>query len=288
MREFDEKSITPAVLARMDQCDDPRFKHVMTSLLTHLHDFVREVKLTEHEWITAIQFLTEVGKKCDPKRQEFILLSDTLGVSILVITINHPAAGGTTDSTVLGPYYWEGAPDLPLGSNLAVGVKGDPTFYAGRVLSADGGPIAGALLDIWSGDGEGTYDMQMSEDVGMKARGRIRTDAEGRYRFRSIRPNFYPVPDDGPVGVMLRKMGRHPMRPGHIHMIVSAPGHNALTTHLFAAGSKYLDSDAVFGVKDSLVTTFAKHGPGMAPDGTHLDVPFYTADFDFRLQSAGS
>jgi hydroxyquinol 1,2-dioxygenase len=284
MREFDEKSITGAVLARMDQCEDPRFKQVMTSLVTHLHDFVREVKLTDAEWFGAIQFLTDVGKTCTDKRQEFILLSDTLGVSILVITLNHPAASGSSDSTVQGPYYWPGAPELPNGANLAVGVKGEPAFYSGRVLSNDGTPIAGALLDVWSGDGEGTYDMQMEGDVGMKARGRIRTDAQGRYSFRSIKPEYYPVPTDGPVGVMLKKMGRHPMRPGHIHMIVSAPGHHAITTHLFAAGSQYIDSDAVFGVKESLVTPFAKHPAGTAPDGARIDVPYYTVNYDFRLR----
>jgi hydroxyquinol 1,2-dioxygenase len=284
MREFDEKSVTAAVLARMDDCQDARFRQVMTSLITHLHDFVRDVKLTEAEWITAIQFLTDTGKMCSDKRQEFILLSDTLGVSILVITINNPADGGTTDSTVLGPYYWEGAPELPLGANLAVGVKGEPTYYSGRVLSSDGSPIAGAILDVWSGDGEGTYDMQMDGDVGMKARGRIRTDAQGRYSFRSIKPEYYPVPTDGPVGRMLDKMGRHPMRPGHIHMIVSATGHHAVTTHLFAAGSQYIDSDAVFGVKESLITPFAKHPAGLAPDGTKIDVPFYTVNYDFRLR----
>jgi hydroxyquinol 1,2-dioxygenase len=154
------------------------------------------------------------------------------------------------------------------------------------VLSSVGTPIAGALLDIWSGDGEGTYDMQMEGDVGMKARGRIRTDAGGRYSFRSIKPEYYPVPTDGPVGVMLRKMGRHPMRPGHIHMIVSAQGHHPITTHLFAAGSEYIDSDAVFGVKESLVTAFAKHPPGTAPDGTRIDVPHYTVNYDFKLRRA--
>jgi hydroxyquinol 1,2-dioxygenase len=284
MREFDEQSITAAVLARMDQCEDARFKQVMTSLVKHLHGFVREVRLTDAEWFGAIQFLTDVGKTCTEKRQEYILLSDTLGVSILVITLNHPASGGATDSTVQGPYYWEGAPELPNGANLAVDVKGEPAFYSGRVLSSDGTPIAGALLDVWSGDGEGTYDMQMEGDVGMKARGRIRTDAQGRYSFRSIKPEYYPVPTDGPVGIMLRRMGRHPMRPGHIHMIVSAPGHHAITTHLFAAGSEYIDSDAVFGVKESLVTPYAKHPPGTAPDGTQMGVAYYTVNFDFKLQ----
>jgi hydroxyquinol 1,2-dioxygenase len=286
MREFDEKSITAAVLARMDECDDPRFKQVMSSLITHLHQFVRDVKLTDAEWFQAIGFLTDVGKTCTDKRQEFILLSDTLGVSILVITLNHPASGGTTDSTVQGPYYWEGAPEMPNGANLAEGVKGDAAFYSGRVLSSDGKPIAGALLDVWSGDGEGTYDMQMESDVGMKARGRIRTDAEGRYSFRSIRPEYYPVPTDGPVGRMLNKMGRHPMRPGHIHMIVSAPGHAPITTHLFAAGSPYIDSDAVFGVKESLVTAYTKHEPGVAPDGKRIETPYYTVNYDFTLRRA--
>lgn len=286
MREHDEHDITRAVLARMEHCEDPRFREVMSALVTHLHDFVREVKLTEAEWFTAIGFLTDTGRTCTDKRQEFILLSDTLGVSMLVITLNHPADDGTTDSTVLGPYYWEGAPELPAGANLAEGVKGEPAFYSGRVLASDGSPIANAVLDIWSGDGEGTYDMQMEGDVGMKARGRIRTDAQGRYRFRSIKPSYYPVPDDGPVGRMLRRMGRHPMRPGHIHMIVSAPGYRPVTTHLFAAGSEYIDSDAVFGVRESLVTGFEKHPAGIAPDGTVMDVPYYTVDFDFRLKAA--
>src|SRR5579863_5068492 len=178
MREFDEKSITQAVIGRLGECDDARFKRIMTSLITHLHDFVRDAQLTESEWLTAIQFLTDTGRTCTEKRQEFILLSDTLGVSVLVITLNHPADRGSAESTVLGPFYWEGAPDLPRGSNLAEGVKGEPTFYSGRVLSADGKPLANALLDIWSGDGDGNYDMQIPEATGMRARGRIRTDAE--------------------------------------------------------------------------------------------------------------
>ena len=286
MGDFDDKSITQAVIGRLSDCDDPRFKRVMTSLITHVHDFVREVKLTESEWLAAIEFLTEVGKTCTSKRQEFILLSDTLGVSVLVITLNHPADQGSVESTVLGPFYWEGAPDLPRGSNLAQGVKGEPTFYAGRVLGTDGRPLENALLDVWSGDGEGNYDMQMPEETGMKARGRIRTDVDGRYWFRSIRPTFYPVPTDGPVGRMLRSMGRHPFRPGHIHMIVSAAGYLPVTTHLFVAGSQYLDSDAVFGIKESLVAQFERHGPGVGPDGERMDVPFYTVNYDFRLRPA--
>jgi hydroxyquinol 1,2-dioxygenase len=288
MPEFNEKTITAAVIDRLSECKDPRFKHVMSSLITHLHDFVRDVRLTEEEWINALMFLTATGKACTDKRQEFILLSDTLGVSVLVISLNHPPEQGSLESTVLGPFYWENAPDYPLGGNLAEGVKGEPTFYSGRVLTTDGKPIANALLDIWSGDGDGTYDMQMPDDVGMKARGRIRTDAQGRYWFRSIRPTYYPVPTDGPVGVMLRKMGRHPNRPGHIHMIVSAPGFEAVTTHLFVANSEYLDSDAVFGMKESLVTQFDKHPPGKAPTGEVMNEPFYTVQYDFRLRKAAA
>ena len=286
MADFDEKSITRAVIERMSEARDPRFKQLMTSLVTHLHDFIREVRLTEEEWITAIQFLTEVGKKCTDKRQEFILLSDTLGASILVISLNHPAKNGSAESTVLGPYYWEGAPERPLGSNLAEGVKGDPTFYSGRVLDANGRAIPGATLDIWSGDGEGNYDMQLPDETEMRARGKIRTDSQGRYWFRSIRPSFYPVPIDGPVGSMLNEMGRHPYRPGHIHMIVSAPGYEAVTTHLFVSNSPYLDSDAVFGMKESLVVDFKRHEPGPAPDGERMSIPYFTAEYDFRLRRA--
>jgi hydroxyquinol 1,2-dioxygenase len=287
MREFDEKIITHAVIGRLAQCDDPRFKQIMTSLVTHLHDFVRDVKLTEPEWMAAIQFLTDVGRTCTDNRQEFILLSDTLGVSVLVISLNHPPVNGSVESTVLGPFHWEGAPELPLGSNLAAGVKGEPAFYSGRVLGVDGKPLENALLDIWSGDGEGTYDMQIPESD-MKARGKIRTDAEGRYWFRSIRPTFYPVPTDGPVGRMLRKMGRHPFRPGHIHMIISASGYLPVTTHLFVAGSEYLDSDAVFGMKESLVARFDQHPAGIGPTGERVDTPFYTVQYDFVLRPAPS
>ena len=286
MADLNERTITQAVIDRIAQTTEPRTREIMTSLIRHLHDFIREVHLTEEEWMTGIQFLTEVGKTCTDKRQEFILLSDTLGASILVITQNHRSEQGSVESTVLGPYYWEGAPERPLGSNLAEGVTGEPTFYSGRVLDVNGSPIAGATLDIWSGDGEGNYDMQLGETE-MRARGKIRTNAAGKYWFRSIRPSFYPVPIDGPVGRMLKAMGRHPNRPGHIHMIVSAPGYHAVTTHLFVANSPYLDSDAVFGMKESLVVDFKKHDAGPAPTGERMQQPFYCAEFDFRLHKAG-
>lgn len=283
MPQFSETSITDAVLERFAECGDPRFKTIMTSLVRHLHGFVREVGLTEAEWIAGIQFLTATGQTCTDRRQEFILLSDTLGVSMLVDAINNRQPAGALESAVQGPYYWEGAPERPLGSNLAEGVKGEPAFYSGRVLGIDGAPVAGALLDVWSGDGEGNYDMQLPGQTEMMARGKLRTDAQGRYWFRSIRPTCYPVPTDGPVGAMLDRMGRHPFRPGHIHMIVSAPGFRPVTTQLFVAGDAYLDSDAVFGVKDSLVIDFQRHAPGAAPTGDRMDVPFYTVAYDFAL-----
>src|SRR5262245_49794427 len=285
MRNLTESNLTEAVLAKLEGAADPRFQQVMTSLIRHLHAFVREVELTEAEWFAGIQFLTATGQKCDDKRQEYILLSDTLGVSMLVDAINHRKPGGATESTVLGPFYVAGAPEMASGSNIAEGVPGEPTYFSGRVLTPEGKPIAGATLDLWSTDGEGWYDVQR-EGKGMRARAKIKTDAEGRYAFWTIKPVSYPIPTDGPVGKMLLKMGRHPYRPAHTHMIVSAPGYEAVTTHLFVEGDRYLESDAVFGVKNSLVAEFARHEPGVAPDGKRLDRPYYTVRYDFGLKPA--
>jgi hydroxyquinol 1,2-dioxygenase len=292
--QHDTRTLTDAVIGRLADCRDPRFKQVMTSLVTHLHDFVRDVDLQGDEWMTAIQFLTDCGRACTDKRQEFILLSDTLGVSMLVVALaqakvqqGRQGATPATEATVQGPFYWEGAPDVPLGSNIAEGVPGEPALYNGRVTDLEGKPLAGALLDIWSGDGEGVYDMQM-EDGGMRARARIRTDREGRYWFWSIRPSYYPVPADGPVGRMLDRMARHPNRPGHMHMKVSAPGHHELTTHLFVKDSPYIESDAVFGVRESLIVEFEKCRPGVAMDGRQMDRPYHVAHYDFRLIPAAA
>jgi hydroxyquinol 1,2-dioxygenase len=286
MRNLTEANLTDAVLAKLEGATDPRFKQIMTSLIKHLHAFVREVELTEAEWFTGIQFLTATGQKCDDKRQEYILLSDTLGVSMLVDAINHRKPSGATESTVLGPFYVEGAPDKPLGANIAEGVEGEPTYFSGRVRAPDGMPIAGATLDLWSTDGEGLYDVQRKENEGMRARGKIKTDGDGRYRFWTIKPVSYPIPSDGPVGKMLLRMGRHPYRPAHTHMIVSAPGYETVTTHVFVESDPYLESDAVFGVKNSLVADFVRHDPGVAPDGKRMDRPYYTVGYDFGLRPA--
>lgn len=282
MLDRTEEELTEAVLARLQGASDARFRQIMTSLIKHLHAFVRETQLTEAEWVSGIQFLTATGQKCDDKRQEYILLSDTLGASMLVDAINHRKPTGATESTVLGPFYVEGAPDMPLGANIAEGVAGEPTYFSGVVRSPDGKPIAGATLDVWSTDGDGQYDSQRPGGE-TRARGRITTDAQGHYAFWTIKPVSYPIPTDGPVGKMLLKMGRHPYRPAHTHMIVSASGYEPVTTHLFVNGDPYLESDAVFAVKNSLVVDFVSHHPGVAPDGKRLDQPWWTVHYDFGL-----
>lgn len=286
MSPTSENALTQTVLDRLDNCADPRFKTLMSSLISHLHAFVREVRLTDDEWMQAIQFLTAVGRTCTPQRQEFILLSDTLGVSSLVIEVNHPPVAGSLESTVLGPFYVEGVSERSLGADLTDGMAGDPTFYAGRVCNTEGQPIAGAMLDIWSSDGVGYYDVQKPGPFKTQGRAKIKTDAEGRYWFRSIKPADYPVPTDGPVGALLIRQGREPNRPGHLHLIVSAPGHITVVTQIFVADSVYLDHDAVFGAKHALAGRFVAHAPGNAPTGEMMAVPFYTVDFDMRLKRA--
>ena len=296
MAQLEANELAEAVIARMKESPDPRFREIMTSLVRHAHAFVQEVQLTGDEWMKGIEFLTATGKMCDEKRQEFILLSDTLGISMLVVAIaqaqglkaqaGSTAALAPTEATVQGPFFWEGAPELPLGADLQGAAPGEPAWYSGKGTDLEGNPIAGCLMEIWSGDGEGIYDMQRGEEAQMTLRARLRTDADGGYRFWSIKPSFYPVPADGPAGDMLRKMGRHPNRPGHIHMMLKAPGYHPLTTHLYAKDSPYLDSDAVFGVRDSLVVTYEKHPPGKGPDGRVLEGPWHSTRYDFRLAPA--
>jgi hydroxyquinol 1,2-dioxygenase len=284
--------ITQAVLDRLSPGADPRFKQIITVVVRHAHALIREVDLQPAEWMAAIQFLTRVGQACDAKRQEVILLSDTLGISMLVVQLEQArrsqatladatAAVKPTEATVQGPFYWEGAPVLPLGADIGQGMPGEPAYYSGRVTDTHGRPIAHCCLDVWSGDGEGVYDMQMGDEAGMRLRGRFHTDADGRYRFWSIKPYYYPVPADGPVGEMLRAMGRHPNRPGHIHMMVYADGYVPVTTHLFAHDSPYLDSDAVFGVRSSLIGCFERR-----PSGPLADTPYFTLSQRFVLAPA--
>ncbi len=263
IRRFSEKKLTAEVLYRIRKTRNPRLKQVMTSFIKHLHAFVREVKPTPEEWMRGIQFLTETGHWSTGKRQEFILMSDTLGVSMLVDALNYKAGAGATQSTVLGPFHREQAPEFPLGANVSKhATDGEPCLVSGTVRDAKGKPVAGAKLDIWQGGADGLYDSQKGDE--MNLRGVFRADTQGRFHFRCITPNFYPVPNDGPVGQMLTATGRHPMRPPHLHFWITASGYKPLITHLFVKGGKYLDSDAVFGVKPELIVDFKKGKGGVA------------------------
>jgi hydroxyquinol 1,2-dioxygenase len=284
MRNIDQNTITPAVLARLANTESPRLKEILSSLVTHLHDFAREVKLTEEEWMKGIQFLTATGHKCDDKRQEFILLSDTLGLSMLVVAMNHAKPAGATEATVFGPFHMDDAPIVEQGADLADGAPGSPLFVDGHVRGIDGRPVANAEVDVWQADEDGLYDVQRPE-LGHKrrARGVLRTDAQGRVRFRTVAPVAYPIPVDGPVGDMLRASRRHPWRPAHVHFMIKAPGFQTLVTHIFREQDQYLDSDVVFGVRSSLIGDFVRHEAGLAPDGTKMDAAFYTLEQTFTL-----
>lgn len=287
MRNINEDTITQAVLASMGGCGNPRLRTIMTSLVQNLHSFAREVKLTEEEWFTAIKFLTSVGRITDEARQEFILLSDVLGLSTLVTAQNNVKPVGCTEATVFGPFFIEGAPQVPLGTDISNGALGEPCFVSGRVTSIDGTPLAGVCMDVWQSDEDGYYDVQRpptqpGEHV-HRARAQLRTDAHGRYHFKSILAQPYPIPHDGPVGEMLDALGRHPWRPAHLHYMLSAPGHERLITHVFRDKDQYLDSDAVFGVRSTLISDWVNHEAGTAPDGSVLTCPFHTLVYDFVL-----
>ena len=283
MYNLDEKTITEAVLARQANAGDPRLKEVMNSLVRHLHSFAREVQLTEPEWMSAIGFLTEVGHACSDSRQEFILLSDTLGLSTLVTAQNHRKPAGCTEATVFGPFHVEGAPHYELGDDISNGMKGEPCFVSGRVVGIDGVGVPNATLDVWQADADGFYDVQNPGLKQHQGRGVLNADAQGNFHFRSIVAECYPIPHDGPVGRMLDALGRHPWRPAHLHFMITAPGFERLVTHVFRRGGEYLDSDTVFGVRSSLIADWVRHPAGTGPDGKHCDKPFYTLDFDFVL-----
>ena len=287
MQDFNEQTATDAVLARMENCPNPRLKEIMTSVVKHLHAVVQEVEPTPEEWMAAIEFLTETGHWCKDGRQEYILMSDTLGVSMLVDAINHRKPSGATESTVLGPFHVDGAPEMANDSNICKEDRGDSCFVNCRVLDMANNPIAGAKVDLWHARDDGFYDVQLPGDA-TDLRGIFTTDAEGRFYFRTILPLYYPVPTDGPVGRMLTALGRHPYRPAHIHFIVSADGYEPVTTHLFVEGDPYLDSDAVFGVKQSLIKRFEKHDDPEDAAKRGVKVPFYTVEHDFRLAPANA
>ena len=289
MRNIDATTITPAVLERLETCKSPRLKRVLSSLVTHLHDFAREVELTEDEWMQGIEYLTATGQMCNATRQEFILLSDTLGLSMLVVAMNQAKPPQATEATVFGPFHVDDAPRVEQGADIAGGAPGAPLFVDARVVSLQGEPVTNAEVDVWQADDDGVYDVQRPElgDT-RRARGVLTTDAEGRVRFRSVLPTAYPIPTDGPVGAMLEATGRHPWRPAHLHFRIRAPGCQTLVTHIFRDGDKYLDSDAVFGVRSSLIGDYVQHDAGKSPDGTAMSEPFFTLDQDFVMAPAPS
>jgi hydroxyquinol 1,2-dioxygenase len=280
-----EQAVTDEVVASFAGTPDARLREVVQSLTRHLHAFAREVRLTQEEWEAGIAFLTGVGHITDDKRQEFILLSDVLGLSMLTVGINAPAAPGATESTVFGPFFVENAPEVPLGGDIARGAKGTPCWVSGTVRSTDGSPLPGARIEVWEADEDGFYDVQYDGDRSA-GRGWLRSGDDGGYRFWSVRPSPYPIPDDGPVGELLAATGRTPMRPAHLHFKVDAPGHRTLITHIFVAGDPHLGSDAVFGVKESLVVEFTEHPPGTGPDGRVLDTRWTSTAFDIVLEAA--
>ncbi|WP_432969039.1 dioxygenase [Dactylosporangium sp. CA-233914] len=284
---FDEEHSADVVAASFAGAPDERLRQIMASLVRHAHAFVKDVGLTGEEWAAAVRFLTETGQMCDATRQEFILLSDVLGISMLVETLNNRSVGGSTETTVQGPFHLVASPPRALGDTIDLVGSGEPCLVTGSVTDTAGAPVPGARVDVWQADADGFYDVQRPDTVpAQNLRGLFTADAEGRFWFRTVVPRHYPIPSDGPVGRLLGATGRHPYRAAHIHVEVSAPGVRTLTTHVFVAGSPYLDSDAVFGVKESLVRAFctvddpdraARHG---------LPNPFRHVDFPIVVRPA--
>jgi hydroxyquinol 1,2-dioxygenase len=283
--DFTEQTAADAVVDSFAGAPDQRLRELLTGLVRHVHAFVRETEPTMAEWRRAIEFLTATGRTCDDERQEFILLSDVLGVSMLVETINNRAGDGSTESTVLGPFHVVKSPRRNLGDTIDLVGTGTPGVVTGRVLSADGTPLPGAELDVWQASDRGYYDVQQP-DVQPRGNGRglFTADETGAFWFRTVVPSHYPIPTDGPVGELLNATKRHPYRPAHIHFIVTAPGHRALTTHIFVAGSPYIESDAVFAVKKSLIAEFTPVDDPEQMAGYGLNRPFRIANFDIILQ----
>jgi hydroxyquinol 1,2-dioxygenase len=276
MRNLDQHNVTEAVVTRFGETPDPRVREIVISLVRHLHAFVRDVELTEEEWQRGIEFLTATGHACDDRRQEFILLSDVLGVSMLTIALGNERPAGCTESTVLGPFYVDDAPEYALGADIANGAPGEPCEVTGSVRALDGTPIAGALLNVWQADAEGLYDVQRQGLDAARARGALRTDANGKFRFRTVLPRSYPVPTDGPVGELLNATKRHAWRPAHLHFMIEARGYDTLITHVFRGDDPYLESDAVFAVRESLIADWARRSDGV-----------WTLEYDFILNPSG-
>ncbi|CCE03886.1 dioxygenase [Bradyrhizobium sp. STM 3809] len=286
MTQFNEAELTDAVVASFESTPDARAKFLLQELVRSLHDYVHRTNLTFDEWATAIDFLTRTGQTCTASRQEFILLSDVLGVSMLVDAINHRDRAGATETTVLGPFYVGEHKVTPHGTDISADLKGEKMFVQARVTDLAGAPLAGAAVDVWHADDEGFYDSQRSDYAADRpsSRARFITDADGRFFFRTILPCSYPIPTDGPVGQMIVSTKRHPMRPAHVHFLVDAEGHEPLITHVFIGGDAYLDSDVVFGVKNELIAEVEQRTDPVMPDGKLAASPWHLMSYEFRMK----
>jgi hydroxyquinol 1,2-dioxygenase len=282
MQLVTEDNITELAQQRWATAKDPRTAALITALVRHLHDFAREVRLTEDEWMAAIRWLTATGQISDDKREEFILASDVLGLSMLVVQMNHRFDPSATPATVLGPFHIDGSPELGYGGDMSDGVAGTPLYITGTVRSLDGTPLT-AVLDVWQADADGAYEAQLEVDEA-RLRAKYQAREDGTYCVRTIAPKGYSIPMDGPVGALIGQTEISHFRPAHVHFLVTAAGHEPLITHLFEEGAEYLDSDVVFGTKQELVVAFEPHEPGPTPDGGTCAVPWLEARYDFVLQ----
>jgi hydroxyquinol 1,2-dioxygenase len=279
-----EDNITDLAVQRWATAKDPRLAELMTALVRHLHDFAREVRLTEAEWMAAIQWLNRAGQISNEKREEFILTSDVVGLSMLVVQMNHRLDPRATPATVLGPFHIEGSPELEYGADMSQGLPGTPLFISGTVTDLDGTPVPGAVLDLWQADNEGLYESQHADVDEARLRAKYTSREDGSYCVRTVAPLGYTIPMDGPVGQLISQTAISHFRPAHVHFLLNVPGYEPLITHLFEEGADYLDSDVVFGVKEELVVRYEKREPGPTPDGGSLDEPWFDAHYDFVLQ----
>ncbi len=284
MQLVTEDNITELAAQRWASAHDPRTAEVMAALVRHLHAFAREVRLSEPEWMAAMRWLTETGRISDEKREEFILASDVLGLSMLVVQMNHTFDAKATPATVLGPFHIDGSPEKGFGGDMSDGLPGTPLYITGAVLDLDGTPVTGAVLDVWQADEEGAYESQLPDVDEARLRAKYTSRADGTYCVRTIAPKGYSIPMDGPVGELIRGTDISHFRPAHVHFLINAAGYEPLITHLFQEGAQYLDSDVVFGTKQELVVAFEPRDPGPTPDGGESAQPWLEARYDFVLQ----
>jgi hydroxyquinol 1,2-dioxygenase len=282
-----EDNITGLAVERWATAKDPRLAELMTAFVRHLHDFAREVRLTEAEWMAAMQWLTAAGQISNEKREEFILASDVLGLSMLVVQMNHRLDPQATPATVLGPFHIDGSPEFDYAGDMSDGLPGTPLYLHGTVRDLAGNPIAGGVLDVWQADNDGAYEVQIPDVDEARLRAKYTTREDGSYCIRTIAPLGYTIPMDGPVGDLIGRTEISHFRPAHIHFLINVPGYEPLITHLFREGSQYLDSDVVFGTKQELVVRFDEREAGPTPDGGTSEVPWVEARYDFVLQPRG-